>query len=45
MGLDRHLYFRNEVSKDNLTGKKWINIKASIEMEGPKKKQVFFGAF
>lgn len=40
MGLDRHLYFRSEVSKTIPTGKKWIHIQASIENEHPKKHEV-----
>lgn len=40
MGLDRHLYFRSEISENNPTGKKWVHIQASIETEKPKKQEV-----
>lgn len=40
MGLDRHLYFRSEVSKDNPTGKKWVHIQASFEIEKVNKQEV-----
>lgn len=41
MGLDRHLYFRSEVSVNDPTGKRWVHIQASIETELPKKEEVF----
>lgn len=40
MGLDRHLYFRNEISQNNPTGKKWVHVQASFEIEH-KKQEVF----
>jgi len=42
VGLDRHLYFRSEISKNYPTGKKWIHIQASIEIEQPKEQEVSF---
>lgn len=42
MGLDRHLYFRSEISKDDPTGKKWVRLQASVEIEQPKEQEVFF---
>ncbi|VVC27895.1 Peroxin/Ferlin domain,Beta-propeller repeat TECPR,Peroxin domain [Cinara cedri] len=35
VGLDRHLYFRSEISEDEPTGKKWVHILASVEIEQP----------
>lgn len=45
MGLDRHIYFRSEVSVNNPTGKRWVHIQASIETELPKKEEVFLKYF
>lgn len=45
MGLDRHLYFRSEVSKNHPTGKKWVHIQASIEIEQPKVQEVKLNLF
>lgn len=42
VGLDRHLYFRSDISKNYPTGKKWIHIQASIETVQPKKQEVLF---
>lgn len=42
MGLDRHLYFRSEISDDEPTGKKWIHIQASVKIEQPKEQEVIF---
>jgi len=42
VGLDRHLYFRSDISKNYPTGKKWIHIQASIEIEQPKEQEVLF---
>ncbi|KAL4141811.1 hypothetical protein QTP88_004372 [Uroleucon formosanum] len=39
VGLDRHLYFRSDISKNYPTGKKWIHIQASIEIEQPKERE------
>lgn len=40
VGLDRHLYFRSEVSKNDPTGKKWVHIQASLEIEQVNKQEV-----
>lgn len=45
MGLDRHLYLRTDISKNDPTGKKWVLIRASIEIEQPKKQEVTFQHF
>lgn len=45
MGLDRHLYVRSEISKNNPTGKKWICIQASIEIKKIYKTEVIFDTF
>ncbi|XP_050436287.1 tectonin beta-propeller repeat-containing protein [Adelges cooleyi] len=39
VGLDRHLYFRNEVTKSNLIGNKWICIKATIKPKSYQEKK------